>query len=398
MRASSSPTPSLWRTGLAFRPFFYFGACFAALCLLAWQGFWMGHPTGQPLFNYSWWHQHEMLFGFSSAIIAGFLLTAVQTWTGLPSLRGASLWALVALWLLARITLFYSAGLPLWLVAVIDLAFIPLTAWAVGRLVIKAQKWRNLIFVPVLVWLSLSNLGMYYGATTNNYAMVQHSAYLAIWLVVSLMVVLGGRVIPFFTSRGLQINVAPAPKWREALILISILVFNISLSVQVLGVAVPKPVFSIALGLLVVLNAHRLLQWAPLQTLKTPLLWSLQLSYVFIILGMALWGVSLWTRLATDIAVHTLTIGAILAMILSMMSRVSLGHTGRALKVPAGFNLAMLCVFAAAIVRGIGLVLWPNFVLGSYHLSLTLSIVAMLWFAVQYAKPLWTPRPDHKPG
>src|SRR5699024_5908507 len=97
----------------------------------------------------------------------------------------------------------------------------------------------------------------------------------------------------------------------------------------------------------------------------------------FIILGMALWGISLWTRLATDIAVHTLTIGAILAMILSMMSRVSLGHTGRALQVPAGFNLAMLCVFAAAIVRGIGLVLWPNFVLGSYHLSLTLSIVAM---------------------
>ena len=142
---SSPPTDHFPLTCLAFRPFFLLSALFSILTMLAWLTFWHGCLWVSPYGGMLWWHQHEMLFGFGSAIIAGFLLTAVQNWTGRPSLSGTPLSGTVLVWLSSRVMLAYPSVLPDTLTVLLDVAFLPLVAWAMARRVIAAKLWRNLI-------------------------------------------------------------------------------------------------------------------------------------------------------------------------------------------------------------------------------------------------------------
>ncbi len=182
---------------LAFRPFFLLGALFSLLSLLVWLAFWHGNLWLTPYGGMLWWHQHEMLFGFGSAIIAGFLLTAVQNWTGRPGLSGWPLLALVSLWLTARLLLAYAAHLPAWWLLLIDGAFLPLVALAMAKPVITVRMWRNLMFVPVLLALALTNIAMHVGVITGNALLIREAGHLAILIITLVMVLLGGRVIPF---------------------------------------------------------------------------------------------------------------------------------------------------------------------------------------------------------
>ncbi|HSH47481.1 MAG TPA: NnrS family protein, partial [Halomonas sp.] len=195
--SSSSATPSrltqLPVARLAFRPMFLLAALFGIVSMLVWLAFWHGTILLRPQGGLMFWHQHEMLFGFAAAVVSGFLLTAVQNWTGLPSLKGGPLLALVALWLAGRVLMAFPFGGAAWLGAGVDLLYLPVVAIVIARLVIAAKRWQNLIFLPVLGLLVASNFGMHWGVLKGDALLIRQSAYLAVLLITLLMVVVGGR-------------------------------------------------------------------------------------------------------------------------------------------------------------------------------------------------------------
>lgn len=394
----SAPAGLAFKTGLAFRPFFWLGAVFLLLSFVLWSAFWQGSFLVAPNGGMIWWHQHEMLFGFAAAIVTGFLLTAVQSWTGLPTLSGARLWALVLLWLAARFLNLFPSGVSSTVIMVVDVLFLPLVALVMARLVITARRWRNLIFVPVLLIFTIANIGQHWGMLSNNSDLVRQSSYLAVWVMVTLILVLGGRVIPFFTSRALNVTITAPARWRELLIVASALGMCLLLFISLFGIRIPAALYSVVLGLTVVLNLWRWTTWKLSHSWNQPLLWGLHLSYLFVIIGAFLWLLSEWQLIAVDYALHVLTIDGILAIILAMVARVSLGHTGRPIQALPGLSLALIALFVAGLVRGPLLWVWPSLAATAYQLSLALCILAYAWFVLFYTRPLWSARIDGRPG
>lgn len=386
------------KTGLAFRPFFWLGSVFLLLSFILWAAFWQGKMLVFPHGGMIWWHQHEMLFGFTAAIIVGFLLTAVQNWTGIPSLSGPSLWTLVGLWFLARLLILFPMGLPAYALMFIDIAFLPIVAFIMARMVIRAKRWRNLIFAPVLLIFTAANIGQHLGAIQQNNALVESSSYLAVWVVITLVILLGGRVIPFFTSRAVGVEIKAPAKWRELIVLGSVLGINIIFLLALFGVQTPKALLGLLLALTVILNLWRWSAWKTNRCWHEPLLWGLHISYLFVIGGAFLWLLSLGELITVDYALHVLTVGGILGIILAMIARVSLGHTGRPIKALPGLSWMLIAIFVAAIIRGPFLWLVPSSAMMSYQVSLLLCIVAYLWFVARYTVPLWTTRADGRPG
>lgn len=392
------PLPSVLKTGLAFRPFFWLASVFVVISLAVWYAFYSGILFLNPLGGMIWWHQHEMLFGFGIAVVVGFLLTAVQNWTGLPSLKSTRLWLLTFTWLLARVAIAFSGNLNAIVVALLDLAFLPLVAVAMGSYVIRAKRWRNLIFIPILALLTLANLGMHWGNIHSNYTMSLNSAYMAVWLIVTLIVVIGGRVIPIFTTNGLRIRVRPMRQSVERILIASTLTVCLVFALRALGISIPGGLVAIPLILIAVLSIFRWVSWHPLKGFKEPMIWGLHTSYLFIIAGTLIWAIAEVNGARFDSALHIITIGGMMAIILTMMSRVSLGHTGRLIRGLRGKNIAMAAIFAAALLRGIGLLIWPTSALLLYKAAMLLCIAAFAWFTFHYTYALWTPRADHRPG
>ncbi|BBI60798.1 hypothetical protein HSBAA_21040 [Vreelandella sulfidaeris] len=210
---------------MPFGPFFLLGALFSLLALLVWLAFWHGNLWLAPYGGMFWWHQHEMLFGFGSAIIAGFLLTAVQNWTGRPGLSGWPLFALVSLWLTARLLLAYAAHLPAWLLLLIDGSFLPLVALAMAKPVITVRMWRNLMFVPVLLVLALTNIAMHVGVMTGNTLLIPEAGHLAILIITLVMVLLGVALFRFLLRvswgflnliEGARLRLPAWAPWRQS--------------------------------------------------------------------------------------------------------------------------------------------------------------------------------------
>ncbi|SDM13074.1 uncharacterized protein involved in response to NO [Modicisalibacter muralis] len=393
--ALTRATP-LWR--LAFRPFFLLGAAFSLLAMLIWGAFWHGTILLQPHGGMFWWHQHEMLFGFVAAIVVGFLLTAVQNWTGQPGLRGVPLLALAGLWLLGRLLMASPLGLSPWVLMLVDVAFLPLVAMALAWPVIRVRQWRNLIFVPVLALLALSNGLMHYALVLGDALLMRGSAHLAVLLIVLLMIVLGGRVIPFFTSRRLQRPAPTRPAWLEVVALGSVVAM---LLMQLAGLAgMPLPAsgwaalaFTAGLG-----NALRLLRWEGWLSWREPLLWGLHVSYAFICIGLIMWGLAALGIVATSLAVHALTVGGMASMILAMISRVALGHTGRSIVTLPGIGIALVLLVLAAILRALLPAVWPL----ASHWALSFAIVfwclAFGLYLYRYSHILLSNRADGAEG
>jgi uncharacterized protein involved in response to NO len=213
-----SEPPALFR--LAFRPFFLLGSLFSIISLTLWAASITGHLNlavyGGPL----WWHVHEMLFGFVSAIVVGFLLTAVRTWTGQPGLKGASLACLVVLWLAGRLVLFLPAVIPLWVAALTDLAFLPLAALVLARPVVRVRQWRNIVFVPLLLAMTAANAGMHWAVLTGNPDIQYLAGNAMVMFVTLLMTIMAGRVVPMFTANGTGTERVPAIGWLEKMALL----------------------------------------------------------------------------------------------------------------------------------------------------------------------------------
>jgi len=384
--AHLQPKIPLFRLG--FRPFFLFASLFSLLSLGIWGGFLSGLSLLPNNINPLWWHGHEMIFGFACAVVAGFLLTAVQNWTGQPGLKGLPLIGLFTVWLLPRLLFILPLDIPFVAIMFIDLMFLPLTAIALSISVVKVRQWRNFVFIPILSLLTLFNGFSYYGLITNQLQWANNGLYAAVILVGVIVALLGGRVIPFFTERATQWQRHSPIPVLEWLSFASLLALVASLFLPQI-ILLTRALAGIA-GMVLLLRWSR---WGWQASWSVPLLWSLHLSYLCIPIGLIL----IATGLPLSVGMHAITVGGLGGMILAMMSRVSLGHTGRQLKPARPMTLAFGLMLLATVFRVLaGL---PS----AWFIELMLAAI-ICWmlafgcFCYYYAPMLCRVRADGRPG
>ena len=388
---------------LGFRPFFLSGALFSVIAIVIWLLILKGKFALQPLGSGYWWHIHEMIFGFVCAIIAGFLLTAVQNWTGTRGIYGAKLMLLFTVWLLGRIVMLYPQLLGNNLSTFIDLSFLPLTAFFLAQPIFKVKQYRNLFFIPLLGLFTLANLEMHLAIYYPNTFTITFAGYSGVMLVIFLMSVMSGRVLPMFTANGTGTQKVLPIKALEIVTNGSLAIAMLSLLLQPL-IGFNKTVFAIILIIAGLAQAFRWLRLRPWITLGVPLLWSFHFAILFVWFGLIILGLS---YLQNDLSVskvpvnhvwHLLTIGGIGGIILAMTSRVSLGHTGRPLAPPKIMNLAFLAISLAALIRVFGPLLAPEKALLFYDISGFCWIIAFGCFVFKYGPMLLSNRADDRPG
>ena len=391
-RRKALSIPPVWR--LAFRPFFLAGSLFAMLAIplwiAAWTGFW---PGFQPTGGWLSWHRHEMLFGFAMAIVAGFLLTAGQTWTGQPGVSGNKLMALAVVWLLARLGWLF--GLPVALLIPLDLLFMLGVTGLMARMLWKARQKRNYPIIAVLSLMTAADVLVLCGVTLGDDALQRQGVLAGLWLVAALMAIIGGRVIPFFTQRGLGRTEAVKPwLWLDVALLVGTGLIAVLYAV---GVALQQHVW---LGVLFlgIAAGHllRLARWYDSGIWRVPLLWSLHLAMLWLVVaatGLALWNFGLLDSSSSSL--HALSVGSMSGLILAMIARVTLGHTGRPLQLPPGIVGAFVLFNLGAASRVFLITEWP--VIGLWAAAICWALAFAL-YAWRYAPMLVTARVDGHPG
>lgn len=377
---------------IAFRPLFLATSLWSAAALAVWIVLVSQGLTLPSRFEPIDWHVHEMLFGFIPAAIAGFLLTAIPNWTGRAPIRGQALIELVVLWVAGRIVCFTSALLPVWFGVAVDAVFLLALCLVVAREIILAGNRRNLIMpVPIAVLLianvltHLEALGFAIPAGLGR--------RLAITAVIFLITVIAGRIIPAFTRNwlvGRKVQKLPTPADRFDTLAIATLALG-----MLTWVFFPASVVSGSILLAAAaLNAMRLARWRGISTGPEPLLAILHVGYLWVAIGAALLGGSiLGDHVPEPAAIHALTAGAMGTMILAMMSRVSLGHTGRPLHADTITTAAYAAITLATLTR-IAAACLPSLYLPLISLSGVLWIVSFGIFVVYYGPMLVSPRVD----
>lgn len=383
---------------LGFRPFFAFGAFFSVLSILVWGSYLAGHLSLNLYGGGIFWHMHEMIFGFVCAIVVGFLLTAVQNWTGQRGLSGKPLLLLFLLWFTGRVVMLFPDILGQLLSGLIDVAFLPIAATVLAIPIIKVKQSRNMFFVPLLLLFTLANIMMHLSKTNGSVNQIMPSAYIAVMLVTLLMSIMAGRVTPMFTANGTQTTkVQPIPALE--------LTTNISLFLLVLSyfvhpfAEIPNEVKSVLFLTAGISQMFRWLRWKPWITFGVPLLWSLHSALFFIWFGLIMLGIGhIFDTLPLNHVWHLLTIGGMGGLILAMISRVTLGHTGRPVQPPKIMSFAFILILIATISRVFG----PWFMPENYSFFINFSVLC--WFSsygifvIKYGPMLLTPRKDGRPG
>jgi uncharacterized protein involved in response to NO len=338
----------------AFRPFFLLNGWFAMGAITLWViGLHGAAPDALPVAS-PLWHAHEMLFGFVMAAIAGFLLTAVATWTGRPAVHGATLAWLVAAWLAGRIAMLSVTAWPPILVAVTDLLFPAFLVALIGREVIAGGSRRNSPIVAIVLLLAVLNLGYHAGSLRWLPDQERLVLYLAIHVVLLLITIIAGRIVPSFTAnwlRGRGVTRLPAPDG-----LLEPLVILATLSTGIVASVAPEHVVTVLLALVTaILHLVRLARWRGFATTAEPLLFILHIAYAWLPIGYALLGIAAWSSAVPFTAsLHALSMGAIGSMILAVTTRVALGHTGRPLHAARLTTVAYGVFMVAVTARVMG--------------------------------------------
>ena len=380
---------------LAFRPFFVLPAMFSVISLLGWILMLNGALVWKGSLAVYSWHGHEMIFGFAASVAIGFLLTAAQTWTGVRSIYGWKLALVVLFWLVARIAFIFNDSLMLVTGIIAELAWWVISIGYLGYMIIRSDNRRNLIFIPVLTLLAVLDATMLYATMTNNIAFATHLSYLAVFMVTVLITILGGRVIPFFTSKALNLPIAVANRPFELFLAIAMALSIVSFTLSYWFTL--RPVLSILFILTGIIQLIRINNWHTLSTFKTPLLWSLHFAYLNMGIGYVSLGVSYYVdAVSFSSALHIITLGTIGTMILSMMSRVSLGHTARPLKSNLWVNVSFSALISAALMRFV-LPLFNLPMLG-YSLAVIGWVIGFGIFIIYYAPILMRARTDGGAG
>lgn len=380
---------------LGFRPFFLAGALFSVAAVAVW--FWLYQFGGElPMRSLPpiTWHAHEMIYGYTMAVVAGFLLTAVSNWTNVRTLHGPLLIVLALVWLAARLMpgLGDAALVPM---AVLDLLFLAGLSVALLHPIVKARQWPQIGVWSKVVLLLLSNALFYLGVFGTLENGVQWGLYSGLYLMVSLVLLMGRRVIPFFIERGVDEKVTLTNRaWLDVASLVLMLVF------WIIEVFFVLPMISALLAAsLFLLHGLRLLGWHTPGIWRKPLLWVLYLGYGWITVGFGLIALSKAGGINPMLAIHALVYGGIGMMTLGMMARVALGHTGRNVFAPPAVVTPMfLLLFAGALARVVAPVLMPQAYVPWMGAAQVLWMAAFALFAFVYAPYLVLPRVDGRYG
>lgn len=376
-----------------FRPFFLLAAVFAASILPIWLLALSGIVRPDAYFDLFGWHSHEMLFGFATAVISGFLLTAAANWTSRETLAGPSLLLLGLVWASARVALVIP-HLPRVIPAATDLVFLPAVAIAIGRPIVATKNYRNLVMVGVLVALWGSNLMMHLDALGLAPGWSRRAALVGVDIVVLLMVVVAGRIFPMFTKNATKVAAIRSHPRLDAIAI------GVTFLLTASDLLFPDSrVGTLVAGIAAISLVARAAHWGTRYVLGNPLLWILHVTYAWIPIGLSL-RVATWAHpsIPASLATHALTVGAIGGMTLGMMGRVSLGHTGRALEVGRSVSAAFGAVTLAAVVRVFGPLFFPERTRMALHISGTLWTLAFVLFVVVFGPVLARRRADGKPG
>lgn len=370
-----------------FRPFFLAGALDAALMIGLWVPWFLGFFAVPTALSPIAWHQHELLFGYVPAIIAGFLLTAVPNWTGRPPLAGLRLVLLAGLWLGGRLAIFCSEQIGLAAAIVVASAFLPVLAILMARELFAVKNRRNYKVIAILFALSATQLLFFY--EFDRFGRIEFSDRLAIGAVILLIAIIGGRIVPTFTANWLRQNNAgrlPPAFTRfdmTAMVFAAAALIGWPLVTRFEAYATPMGVLMIIAGFL---QFIRQLRWTPERTLAEPLVMILHIAFFFIPFGFALTGAAL---LLDDVGLHTAgihawTSGAIGVMTLAVMTRATRGHTGRSLHAPTSTVLTIYIPIVFAALARIGAAILPDYTMLLLPAAGLSWIVAFLGFAIFY--------------
>lgn len=378
--------PAIFSYG--FRPFFFFGSIYAALAVMVWLPVFHGHFDLVTAFAPRDWHVHEMLFGFAAAVVAGFLLTAIPNWTGRLPLQGRPLAILFAIWVAGRVAILASAEIG-WTAAMgVDAMFLVLVAAAAAREIVAGHKWSNLKVVAIVSLLALANIAFHLEAHFSGIA--EYSSRGGIAFVVTLIMLIGGRIVPSFTRNWLARR-APGPmpvpfnRFDAGVVAISVAALLIWI-VAPIG-KLPAMMLFAAGGLQVV----RLARWAGYRTASDRLVLILHVAYAFVPVGFLLSGLGALDLILPSAGIHAWTGGAIGSMTLAVMSRASLGHTGRTLAASLPTQFVYAAVVVAAVARICAAVL-PDHMMTFLPVAGFAWVIAFAGFAAVYAKVLCAPR------
>ena len=378
---------------LGFRPFFLLAGLSAVALIALWVPAFLGGFAFTTYYGQIGWHSHEMVFGYTVAVIAGFLLTAVRNWTEKPTPVGGYLAALAVLWLFGRILPFFPDSFSSWFIAFSDLAFLPALAVAIGVPLARAGVSRNLIFLPLLAVLWMANCLVHAELLGPAPGLARKGIFLGVNLIVLLIVIMGGRVIPFFTERalpGVAMKRWPIIEWLSPL---SVLIFLLA------EVFFPDSHWSASFAALAACaNGIRLTGWYTHRYWGVPLLWVLHLGYAWIVAGFVLKAGVAAGFVPPQFTIHAFTVGGMGVLTIGMMARVSLGHTARVLKVGSSMAIAFGLVNLAAAARGLLPIVQPEWFPQLIMASGILWLAAFVIFVVIYAPILAQPRIDGQPG
>ncbi len=382
-----------------FRPFFFGAAVWATLSMALWVPMLSGTLTLPTAFDPVSWHAHEFLFGYLSAVAAGFLLTAVPNWTGRLPIVGWSLGGLFALWVAGRIAVAVSVTLPPLVVAVVDIAFPVTVGLVIAREIVAGRNWRNLIVLGMLAVFIFGNVLFHWEAASGDYAAQGYGLRLGLGAGVMMIGVIGGRIVPSFTRNWLvrrasgRLPTPPMQRFDKVT-----LVFLVA--ALLLWVVVPTyPLTGVALLLAALLHIVRLARWAGYRTGSEPLVAVLHIAYAFVPLGaLAIGAEILWPgSFGTAAAQHLWMAGAVGLMTLAVMTRATLGHTGQSLTAGSATISIYLAVGIAVLAR-VGAGLWPSEAAWLHMVAGLGWIMAFGGFSVVYGRLLLRLPADKRPG
>ncbi|MGK7296030.1 MAG: NnrS family protein, partial [Candidatus Wenzhouxiangella sp. M2_3B_020] len=368
---------------------------YAVIVMIGWIGVFLsgwGMAGVQPL----QWHAHEMIYGVTAAAIAGFLLTAVPNWTGTERVHGKALAGLWLLWLAGRIAFWVldpnAAGFANLAGAVVDLLFLPALAVAVARPIVATGNYRNLSMTALLAGLFAANLVLAFGPPA------QAATVFALDLILIMMVIIGGRITPLFTRnwlnrRGLDGENVRSHAWLDRLALSLAVLTALATLLPAPSTAVGGLAFAAGLA-----HFARLIEWQGWRAWRDPLVWVLHLGYAWIVVALLIRGIGEFTPAVPARAwFHALGVGAIGTLLVGVMSRVTLGHTGRPLVLATGASSIYWAMTVAAVAR-------TGHALGWFGHAHALNVAAAAWivsfalFALYFVPKLISPRADGRVG
>jgi uncharacterized protein involved in response to NO len=372
-----------------FRPFFFGAATWGLIAIALWLCSLAGAVALPTRFDPVAWHRHEMLFGFVGAAVCGFVLTAIPNWTGRLPIAGKPLLSLFGMWAAARLAVLFSAGIGYWPAAVLDVGLFVALALMAAREVI-ASKNRNLPIVGLVLLFGLADGADYAGSAGLIPPDLGWRGGIA--LIIIMISVIGGRIIPSFTrnwmaKQGIRAGLPTQPQSLDLLVIASTAI------ALLFWLTVPDHrLTGWMLALAAAAQALRISRWGGARTLSDPLVAVLHAGYVWIPAGLLLLGLSAaGVDIPRSAGIHALTAGAMTTMILAVMSRASLGHTGRDLVASPATVASYACVTVGALLR-----VAASIGLGDYSVMLDIAGtfwgLALLLFAVVYAPILWSAR------